>query len=172
MIIQLDSREKAKAITKILAEFDKQNIQYFVSKLFVGDYMSFDNPRLIIDRKQNLKEVCCNFSDMPKKDKQGKFKKYPDGSLMTEKRRFTMECERAIKMGIKLIILCEHGKDITCLEDVKKWVNPRLIKSPMAISGERLYKLMRCFGQNYDVEFLFCTKAQTGKRIIEILSGE
>ena len=54
MIIQIDSREKARAITKIVAEFDRQNITHPVSKLMVGDYMNYDNPRLIIDRKQNL----------------------------------------------------------------------------------------------------------------------
>ena len=57
MIIQIDSREKARAITKIVAEFDRQNITHPVSKLMVGDYMNYDNPRLIIDRKQNLSEL-------------------------------------------------------------------------------------------------------------------
>ena len=60
MDIQIDSREKAKAIQKIIKEFDKRNINYFSSKLLVGDYMNLDNPRLIIDRKQNLSEVCSN----------------------------------------------------------------------------------------------------------------
>ena len=46
MIIQIDSREKARAITKIVAEFDRQNITHPVSKLMVGDYMNYDNPRL------------------------------------------------------------------------------------------------------------------------------
>ena len=60
MTIQIDSREKARAIKKILAAFDKAGIDYFVSKLYVGDYQSYDNPYLIIDRKQNLTELCSN----------------------------------------------------------------------------------------------------------------
>lgn len=60
MIIQIDSREKAKAITKILEEFKKQEVQCFVSKLFVGDYVSLDNSRLVVDRKQNLAELYIN----------------------------------------------------------------------------------------------------------------
>ena len=60
MIIQIDSREKARAIKKIVEEFDKQGITHPVSKLMVGDYMNYDNPRLIIDRKQNLTELCSN----------------------------------------------------------------------------------------------------------------
>ena len=62
MDIQIDSREKARAIKKIIAEFDKQNVRYYISKLWAGDYMSLDNPRLIIDRKQNLTEICSNVS--------------------------------------------------------------------------------------------------------------
>lgn len=60
MIIQIDSREKAKAIQKIVAEFDRMGIKHPVSKLMVGDYMNYDNPRLIVDRKQNLTELCSN----------------------------------------------------------------------------------------------------------------
>ena len=60
MQIQIDSREKPKAIEKILEEFEKQNVQYFRSKLYVGDYQSLDNPRLVIDRKQDLQELCGN----------------------------------------------------------------------------------------------------------------
>ena len=60
MDIQIDSREKAKAIRKILKTFDDKGINHYTSKLFVGDYMSLDNPRLIIDRKQNLQELCGN----------------------------------------------------------------------------------------------------------------
>ena len=60
LTIQVDSREKARAIKSILSEFDTQGVKYYISKLWAGDYMSLDNPRLIIDRKQNLTEVCSN----------------------------------------------------------------------------------------------------------------
>ena len=67
MQIQIDSREKARAIKKIVDEFDKQGIQHFISKLYVGDYMSYDNPRLVVDRKQGLSEVCSNFMPATRK---------------------------------------------------------------------------------------------------------
>jgi hypothetical protein len=127
-------------------------VKWFVSKLPVGDYMSFDNPRLVIDRKQNLSELC--------------------GNVCQQHKRFRAELERANEYGIKLIILCEHGKSITCLSDVMQWVNPRLKKSPMAVSGERLYKILSAMSQKYNVDFLFCTKAETGQRIIELLGGD
>lgn len=151
MIIQVDSREKAHAIQKILAEFDRQGIKWFVSKLPVGDYQSLDNARVVIDRKQNLSELC--------------------GNVCQQHKRFRAEMERANEYGIKLIILCEHGGKIKTLQDVMTWVNPRLKQSPLAVSGERLYKILSAMSCKYGVEFLFCTKQETGKRIVEILSN-
>ena len=150
MTIQIDTREKERAVKKILAEFDRRNITHISSKLYVGDYMSFDNPRVIIDRKQNLLEICTN--------------------VCQQKKRFTAELARASQAGIKLIILCEHSKDIKTLDDVKKWVNPRLKESPMAVSGERLYKILLSLKNRYNVEFEFCDKINTGSRIIELLT--
>ena len=66
-------------------------------------------------------------------------------------------------------MLVEHGADIKTLEDVAKWENPRLKESPLAVSGERLYKIMRAIEYSYNTRFEFCTKAQTGRRIVEIL---
>lgn len=150
--IQIDSREKAKAITKILAEFDEQGIQYYVSKLFVGDYMSLDNPRLVIDRKQNLGEVVSN--------------------VCQQHERFKAELVRANEMGIKVIILVEHSRHINSIEDVAKWKNPRIKFSPRAMRGYTLAKVMQTMQEKYDCEFLFCDKQNTGKVIIDLLGSE
>jgi hypothetical protein len=152
MDIQIDSREKAKAIQKIIQTFDQRGINWFVSKLPVGDYISLDNARLSIDRKQNLLELCSNVTQQQK--------------------RFIAELERAEQMGIRLIILVEHGGGIECLEDVMYWRNPRLKESPLAVSGERLYRKLSAIGKAHNVQFEFCTKAQTGSRIIELLGGD
>ena len=152
MTIQIDSREKARAIQKILKEFESSKVNHYVSKLFVGDYMSLDNPRLIIDRKQNLSELV--------------------GNVCQQHKRFTDELKRAQQNGIKIVILCEHGGKVKSLEDVKEWVNPRLKKSPLAMSGERLYKVLLTISKKYGVDFIFCDKRQTGRKIIEILSHE
>ena len=96
MQIQIDSREKPKAIEKILEEFEKQNVQYFRSKLYVGDYQSLDNPRLVIDRKQDLQELC--------------------GNVCQQHERFKAELLRAMEQGIKIVILCEHGDDVKLLK--------------------------------------------------------
>lgn len=149
MVIQIDSREKVKAIKKIIAEFDKQKIECCISKLLVGDYMSLDNPKVIVDRKQNLSELCHN--------------------VCQDHERFRKELVRAQQYGIQLIILCEHGKDIESLEDIIFWENPRLKKSPKATTGQTLYNILSTLNRKYGVQFEFCTKEQTGKRIVELL---
>ncbi len=171
MTIQIDSREKAKAIKNILSEFEKQEVKHYISKLFVGDYMNLDNPRLIIDRKQNLQELVGNVSGTTKvwkKDDSGN--KILDHKIDHHK-RFTNELTRAQEHGIKLIILCEHGSNIKELADVNKWYNPRLKTSPLAMSGQRLFKVLYTMSKKYDVDFVFCNKSETGKRIIELLGG-
>ena len=151
MDIQIDSREKARAIKKIIAEFDKQGVNHFVSKLYTGDYMSYDNPRLIIDRKQNLSEVYSN--------------------LCQGRKRFERELERAKNANIHLIFLIEHGNGIENISHVRTWENPRLKETPYAWDGDKLYRVMTLLSAKYGIEWKFCTKAETGKRIIDILSG-
>ena len=163
MIIQIDSREKAKAIQKIIEEFDRQGIKHPVSKLMVGDYMNYDNPRVIVDRKQNLTEVCSN--------------------VCQDHDRFRRELVLAKENGIQLIILCEHGKDIKSLEDVIFWKNPRSEKRKKidgkwqtvqtnAMKGDVLYKILTTLEEKYGVRFEFCDKDETGKRIVELLEIE
>ena len=161
MIIQIDSREKARAIKNIVAEFDRQGITHPVSKLMVGDYMNYDNPRLIIDRKQNLSELCSN--------------------VCQDHDRFRRELILAQKNEIQLVFLVEHGKGIENLQDVIWWDNPRRFKriknksgtredvETKAIQGETLYKILCTQERKYGCRFLFCDKKDTGKRIIEIL---
>ena len=162
MIIQIDSREKAKAIQKIIEEFDRQGIKHPVSKLMVGDYMNYDNPRVIVDRKQNLTEVCSN--------------------VCQDHDRFRRELLLAKENGIQLIILCEHGKDINSLEDVIFWKNPRSEKrkkidgkwqtvNTNAMKGDVLYKILTTLEEKYGVRFEFFDKEETGRKIVEILGG-
>lgn len=111
--------------------------------------MNLDNARLVVDRKSDLTELC--------------------GNVCQDHQRFKNELQRAKDLGIKLIILCEHGSGINCLEDVKVWNNPRLRTSPKATTGERLYKILDTLRVRYDTEFLFCKKGETGRKIIELL---
>lgn len=149
MTIQIDSREKPKAIRNICYEFTRKGAKYFISKLPCGDYCSLDNARFCIDRKQNLNELA--------------------GNVCQQHQRFIRELKRANELGIRLVFLVEHGDGIETLEDVRVWKNPRLNESPLAVSGERMYKILSTLEARYNTKFYFCTKAQTGKEIIRLL---
>lgn len=149
MIVQIDTREKEKAIEKIQKTFEEKGIKTVSSKMYVGDYQNLQNGSVVIDRKQNLSEICSN--------------------VCQQHERFKAELIRAQEAGIKIFILCEHGKDIKTIEDVKNWVNPRLKKSPKALTGEKLYKIMKTQEAKYGITYLFCDKEETGEKILEIL---
>lgn len=158
MTIMVDTREHADQWARIRNGFDAAGVQYVRSKLFVGDYMSLDNPRLVVDRKHNLAEIAYNFTEA-KKTKTG------------YRNRFEEEMATAQKHGIKIIFLIEHSSKVKTVEDVIGWKNPRLETSPLAISGERIYRKMLAFQNYYGVEFRFCDKRHTAQRIVEILGG-
>ena len=150
--IQIDSREKQKELDRIIPQLEAQGAKWFKSKLYVGDYQSLDNPRLVIDRKHDLQELA--------------------GNICQQHERFRAELVRAQEAGIQIVILCEHGGSIKTLEDVYFWENPRRRTSPGAISGQRLFKVLNTMHEKYGVRFEFCDKRQTGRRIVEILTDD
>lgn len=149
MTIQIDSREKPKERIRIEAQLDRLGVQHFCSKLYAGDYASLDRPRLCVDRKKNLLELC--------------------GNVTQDHERFRKELLRAQEAGIRLIFLVEHGFPIFELRDVPCWTNPRRRTSPKATSGEQLYKTLCTIRDRYNTDFLFCAPDDTGRTLTEIL---
>jgi len=152
MLLIVDTREKPRAIVKILKEFDRQGVRYVRRALNFADYFNPENPGVIIDRKQNLLEVA--------------------GNVIQGRARWIREVERCNRAGCHLIVLIEHSPQIRKLEDVIAWKNPRLKVSPLAVSGERLFRIMKAMELKYGIEWQFCGKMQTGKRIIELLRSD
>lgn len=140
----IDSREKK--CDHIKAWFDKNGIEYEVKKLAVGDYMLTDNPKISVDKKQNLSELSKNLTNK------------------ADHSRFWKEVRRARERGIKLYILCEHSGKIKSVEDVGQWHD---IYS--GVSGRHLMDEIYRTHISYGVEFIFCDKRCTAKKIIEIL---
>lgn len=152
-MVIVDTREKPRAIVRILAEFDRQGVEYVRRALNFADYADPDRlPGIVIDRKQNLKEVASN--------------------VTIDRKRFVREIERCNRAGCRLIILVEHSNRIRKLEDVISWENPRLKESPYAVSGERLYKIMKAMEGYYGIRWMFCNKQSTGRKILELLGGD
>lgn len=165
MQIQCDTREHQKEWERIKRQFDAMGIPYFRSKMFVGDYCSVDNPRLVVDRKKDLQELC--------------------GNVTQQHERFRRELIRANENGFSIIILVEHGGDIKTLEDVFFWQNPRKhrvywqtvngkrvrrVASEKAVDGQQLYKALCTIRDRYAVRFEFCDKKHTGEKIVELLT--
>lgn len=166
MTIQCDTREHKREWDRIRSQFDSIGVDYIRSKLWVGDYMNIDNPRVVIDRKKDLLELCLNVTQ--------------------QHERFRAELVRALEKNIKVIILCEHGEGIETLSDVYFWHNPRLdisewviqdghpakvLKYPNATEGSSLYHSLNTIKNKYGVAFEFCNKSETGYVITRLLGG-
>ncbi len=170
MTIIEDTRQQADKHKIENAQLEKLGVKLLRSKLPVGDYANIKDLSVVIDSKKDLQECVGNIC--------GK-----------EHGRFRRECQLAQEHGIRLIILVEHGWGIKSIEDVALWHNPRIdvferkIKSMQRrcistagmrppTSGETLSKAMRTMQEKYGVEFLFCSRGDAGKKIVEILGGE
>lgn len=171
MNIQVDTREHKEEWKRVQKQFDAiEGVSYFRSKLYVGDYQSLDNPRLVIDRKKDLQEIC--------------------GNVRQQHERFKKELLKAMDAGIQIVILIEHGSDIQCLEDVIFFNQPETTRwrwktvevdgkkkkirekyQQKAINGNTLYRSLCTIRDRYNVRFEFCEKKDTGKEIIRILGG-
>jgi thioredoxin reductase len=100
----------------------------------------------VIDRKRNLDEVA--------------------GNLKTkDSGRFWREIRRARAEHIKLIILVEHGGQIHNIRDVANWSSKY-----SWITGRQVMEEMYRTHMAYGVEWLFCDKRSTGRKIVELLT--
>ena len=115
-----------------------------------GDYMAV--PPVSVDTKASMQEVAQNI-----------------GGPSAEHNRFRRELIKAQEAGCHLYILVENDEGIRDLAGVRLWVNPRLIDSPKAITGERLAKAMETMQERYGVTFLFCAPERAAAMIHYLL---
>lgn len=151
-MLWVDSREKwtqqGSRDTHIRAYLDRHGVDYEVRALSVGDYM-MEGGTISVDRKKNLDEIAHNLLNR------------------SDKSRFWREVRRSRESGIKLYVLCEHGGAIKGIKDVSKWRSRY-----SGISGRSLMDEIYKAHISYGVEFLFCDKRSTARRIMEILGGK
>ena len=150
MTLLCDSREKWTQQERPPANsigdwFLRHGINYHVQKLDVGDYM-LEGGSVTIDTKQDLEEVSRNLMNR------------------ADHARFMKEVRRAQESGLRLVVLCRHGGKIKSIRDVAGWHSKY---SP--VSGRDLMNEMFRVHISYGVEFLFCDKRTTAKKILEIL---
>ena len=154
-IVAVDTREKPKAIQKILKQFDEAGIQHISTKLFIGDYQDYHRPGIVVDRKQSIAELAKNCT--------------------ADHVRFRAELDRAKSVGAKLVILVEQDRykdrdkwiHVEDISDLMLWSNPHT-----TIRGEKVFRVLSSWCSKYDIEVRFCDKRVTGKRILEIIYPE
>lgn len=153
--IIIDSREKPKAIGKILEYFDMVGIDYEVSKLLFGDYMDWNRPGIVVDRKQNIAELAKNCT--------------------VEHERFRREMDKARKAGATLVVLVEQNRykdrgewvEVDSIEDLLRWSSPHTM-----VRGEKVYRVLASWTAKYPLRVVFCDKRSTGRKIVEILYSD
>lgn len=144
-MIVVDSREKK--WEHIKRYFDSHDIEYvFPQKLDEGDYFNTEHPLIVIDRKANLQEVCTNLQR---------------GSENII--RFTNEAKRAKKKGMRFIVLIE-GTNCVNAKDVANW-SSKYSKHTGKWLMNRMFDLTMAYG----VEWVFCKKNHSAKKILELL---
>lgn len=144
-MIIVDSREKK--WDHIRAYFDKHGIEYvFPQKLDTGDYFNTEYPVIVVDRKANLQELCGNLSK-------------GSGNIV----RFTAECRRAKENRMKIVVLIE-GTGIRTIKELERWKS-KYTKHTGRWLSDKMWNLT----VSYDVEWQFCKKTETAKKILEIL---
>ena len=150
--IIVDTREKPKAIQGIIEHFQRCGIPYERSKLLFGDYMDYNRPGVVIDRKQNIAELAKNCT--------------------VEADRFKREMEKAKKAGARLVILVEQNRyhdrgewiHVNSIEDLLTWSSPNTM-----VRGEKVYRVLASWRAKWPIDVIFCDKRSTGRLIIEIL---
>lgn len=152
--IQIDTREKQRAIEQIVNTFNENGVNFINSKMYVGDYCLLENPLLIIDRKQNIAEIAQNATSG-----HGRMKR---------------ELKRLDDMGGQMIFLIEQKhyvdpngqhRTVNSLEDIMFWENPHGV-----VDGIQVYKILDAWQHKHNVSYRFCDKRVTGKVIMEILA--
>lgn len=151
----VDSREKPKAIERTLQYFSDHGIEYEVSKLLFGDYMDWNRPGVVIDRKQNIAELAKNCT--------------------VEHERFRREMEKVRKAGATLVVLVEQNRykdrgewvEVDSIEDLLRWSSPHTM-----VRGEKVYRVLASWTAKYPLRVVFCDKRSTGRKIVEILYSD
>lgn len=146
----VDSREKwtqpGSRDTHISGWLDRHGVEWTVRKLDIGDYM-LQGGNITVDRKQSIDEISKNLTNP------------------ADKKRFWNEVRLAHYRRIRLVVLIETSK----YKDVSELRSWRSEYSP--VRGPALIREMERLHRAYGVDFLFCQRRSTAKRIMEILEA-
>lgn len=146
MIIEMDTRNKKDDyVTKY---FDKQGIKWIRNKLYAGDVKLLNDTRIIIDLKANIEEIAHNLCNTQ------------------EHIRIRKELEKAKKIGCEEFIFLIKS-NIKSVDDLINWASTKT-----KVKGSVLVKVMSTMKERYGCRFIFTTRANAPKKILELLGAE
>lgn len=147
MILIEDTRNQIGKHKELNKQLEQLGIRVIRTKLFVGDYSRLDNQTICVDTKKDWLEVA--------------------GNVTKQHARFKDECLRAKNNGIKLIVLVEEDLP------ANDWKSPTKRNGEVLshVKGEVLQKIVNTMHDKYDVEFIYCSKNETAKKLLNILGG-
>ena len=114
-----------------------------------GEVINFQD-KIVIERKKDLNELCCNFSD--KKDEEGKT-------------RLERELERAKEQNIKVILLVEVDNMHSKILSSKYFRFDKASK----VSPKAFNSILRALQAKYDISIEYCKKEDSARLINDIL---
>lgn len=146
VIYELDTRNKKDDyVTKY---FDKQDIKWIRNKLYAGDVKLLNDTRVIIDLKANIEEIAHNLCNTQ------------------EHLRIKKELEKAKEIGCEEFIFLIKS-NIKSADDLINWTSTKT-----KVKGSVLVKVMSTMKERYGCRFIFTTRANAPKKIIELLGGK
>lgn len=160
MILYEDSRQQDGKHKNIHKYCKEMGITIVRQKLEVGDYMlNPTNGKISVDSKMDLLELCKDV-------------------MSPDHRRFRAECQRAMDMGIQLIILVEEYPPFGLVDlwEVPIWKSSNKwhkYGDPVTmVDPKTLRKALETMTRRYGVKFRYCTRKQTPSRVIKYLRGD
>lgn len=131
--------------------------------------------KIAVDRKNSINEICTNLCSSEK-----------------EHARFREEAITAMKAGAEFHVVIETDEKIRCVNEIRKWSNPRLHRynkinymhrigkwqnvknsgSRPPCDNIRLIKTMHTMSAKYKVIWHLCSPYESAEMIVRLLSGE
>lgn len=144
IIYEFDTRNRKDGyVTKY---FDKHGIKWIRNKLYAGDVKLLNDTRVIIDLKANIEEIAHNLCNSK------------------EHLRIRKELEKAKEIKCEEFIFLIKS-NIKSIDDLINWTSTKT-----KVRGSVLVKVMATMRKRYGCRFIFTTRANAPKRIIELLN--
>lgn len=153
-LILADTRQQKDS--HITDYFDKNLITWIRTGLPTADYMAIrwnqqngfvKDYSTLIDTKKDVEEIVGNLCHT------------------TEHERIKREIEKAKELGCNNFIFLICDNKIKTIDDLKNWTSKRT-----KVKGSILLKIMSTMSKKYGIKFIFTSKQNAGKKIIELLT--